>query len=610
MQRHTITAETREKLGLLAVVLVMLFLFGGLLKLQILEHEVLAERSENNRIRVQPLVPRRGVVYDREGRIIVDNRPSFTVSIVAAESVKGVSIPSLADALGLDTLQVRKRLQKNMVSRWQPAPIKRDIPFEVVAVIEEQGSRFPGVSIHMEEVRRYRPGLGSECFTGYVGEVSQDEMKSQGMSDYRLGSMIGKKGIEKYRDDILRGREGTAYIEVTASGQSLGPYREKEATPAVAGADLVLAIDNDLQRTCVSTLDTFCCGAIVAMDPRNGEILAMASYPGYDANIFSTVIPESLWQAITTDSTHPLLNRPLAGLYPPGSTTKLATVGAALQEGLVGENTTLKPCVGGYQFGNRFFRCWLPSGHGALNAVHAIEQSCDVYLYQLGVKLGVEDLSRYLGQCGFGRQTGVDLPSEMPGLNPNHAYYDERFGKGKWSRGVVLNLSIGQGEILSTPLQLAQFYCGLANNGTVYRPHLVRAISQPGGVRTDIVPEVAFKLPFSEKILALLNDGLRLVVEGEHGTARRLRNRLYSVGGKTGTAENPHGENHSWFVGVAPLENPEIVVCAILENAGHGSDVAAPTVGKVIETFMRKKLDLRLEVAGDTTGGEANAQVQ
>ena len=590
MQRSTLSTQHREKAGLLIALVLLLITVGGLVKLQIMEHRELAKQSENNRIRVQPLVASRGTVFDREQRIIIDNRPSFTVSIVASEVVHDTTLPNLSDLIGLDTAEVRKRLRRNTVNRYQPAPIMRDVPFEMVAVIEEQGGRFPGVSIQMDEVRRYTPDLGSVCFTGYVGEVSEEERRRSTDIDYRLGSIIGKKGIEKKYDELLRGQEGTAYIEVTASGQSRGLYEGKEPTPAQAGADLVLTIDNDVQRECVNVLDTFCCGAIVAMDPRNGDVLAITSYPGFDANIFSSVIPESLWQSIMEDSTHPLLNRPISGLYPPGSTTKLLTIGAALEDGLISENTTLKPCYGSYRFGNRSFACWKPAGHGTTNLLGAIEQSCNVFHYQVGIKLGVDRLSHYFDLCGFGKVTGLGLPGEEEGLNPNSEYYDKRYGKNKWSRGLVLNNSIGQGEILVTPLQLTQFFCGLANDGIVYQPRLIKKKISADGHESIPPAQVARRLPFSAETLRLLMEGLRRVVEGEHGTARRLRNDLYSMGGKTGTAENPHGDNHSWFVGLAPFENPEIVVCAIIENAGHGSDVAAPSVKKVIDVYMAKKL--------------------
>ena len=568
--------------------LALLFLLGGLFQLQIVEHSELLAQSEDNRIRVQPIVPQRGLVYDRDGRIIIDNRPSFTFSLVASQMVEGVTIPNVSELLGLSPEVLDKRFRRNLISRHQPAPVKRDVPFEVVAVVEEQAEKFPGVVIQIEDVRRYTTGLGAECFTGYTGEVSEEELKTLTERDYRLGSMIGKKGLERAYDSRLRGHEGTAYIEVTATGQALGPYAEKPPAPAIAGQGLNLSIDIDLQRACAAEIDSAnCCGAFVAMDPRTGEILALSSFPSYDANIFSSVIPESLWTEIRNDSTYPLLNRPLDGLYPPGSTTKLITIGAAIEEGHITEHTILKACTGGYRFGNRVFHCWELSGHGQMNAAGSIERSCDVYLYQVGLKLGVDGLSKYFGLCGLGVPTGVDLPREQPGLNPNSDVLDEIHPRG-WTQGVVLNLSIGQGELLVTPLQLAQFYCGIANDGVVYRPHILKSVMHPDGTTEEIVPEVAFRLPFKKKTLELLNESIRLVVEGDHGTAKNLRNRHYSIGGKTGTAQNPGKDNHSWFVGVAPLDKPEIVVCAIVEWGGHGSEVAAPAVGRIIEAYMSK----------------------
>jgi penicillin-binding protein 2 len=582
----------RYTLALSAVAIIVLIIIIGLVKLQIFQHGEMSALSESNRLRVVPIVPPRGIMFDREGRQIVTNRPSYTLSVVPAEEKAGLTLPSLAPVIGMDTIQIRRNIRKNQITRYQPAPVMRDVPFDKIAILEERTGDFPGVSYQMDRVRLYVAPPGSEAFTGYVGELSEEEKGRVDPQLYRLGTMIGKKGLEKQYDQILRGKEGTAYLEVFSSGQVLGPYAGKPRIEAVAGADLHLAIDLDLQKLATQVLDSFCCGAIVAMDPRSGEVLAITSYPGFDANVFSGVITESLWTNVSTDPDHPLLNRTLNGLYPPGSTAKLLTVGAGLEEHVIDLNTLLKPCYGGYQFGTRFFRCWDKNGHGAMTAVHAIEASCDVYMYQLGLKLGVDVLSRYMEQCGFGRSTGIDLPGEAGGLNPNSTYYNTRYGKNGWTKALVLNNAIGQGEILETPLQLTQFYCGLANHGIVYRPHLVRSISYPDGKNMPIKPEVSFQLPFSENTLVALKEGLRLVVEGDRGTSRRLKNKYYSIGGKTGTAQNPHGNDHSWFVGVAPLENPEIVCCAIVENAGHGSEVAAPVVGQIIRKYMEKKLGL------------------
>ncbi len=589
MDRFKISLENRRLLTFFIISLVFLLIFVGLFNLQVVNHNALLLKSENNRLRVVPIIPRRGRVYDREGKIIIDNRPSYTVSVILSEQVKGITVPKLAELLEMDTSMIRKRINKNYVSRYQPTPIKRDVSFDIIAVLEEQNSSYPGIVYQMERVRQYENKLNAESFTGYVGEVSESDMKGKTEIDYRLGSLIGKKGIEKQYDYILRGFEGTEYVEVTAFGQNMGKSEEKETNKAIPGADLYLTIDNDIQLACTKAIDTFCCGTIIAMDPRNGEILALISYPTYDANIFSSVIPESLWNEIRNDSTHPLLNRPLNGLYPPASTAKLIAFGAGLEEGIITEFSTFNSCLGGFQFGNRYFKCWKPEGHGVLKGVNAIEQSCDVYFYQLGLKLGIDELSNYYDLCGFGKITNIDIPNESNGLNPNSEYYDKRYGKNKWTRGLVLNNVIGQGEILVNIIQLAQFFCGVANDGIVYRPHLLKKVSYPDNQIQETTPIVSFKLPFKQKTIDILMEGLRLVVEGEHGTAKVLKNNQFTLGGKTGTAQNPHGENHSWFASVAPLGNPEIVVVVLVENAGHGSEVAAPLAYKILKAYFDKK---------------------
>jgi len=603
--RGKLTVLQRSHYAIGVVLVIALFCLAGLVQLQVFKHKELYAMSEKNRIRVLPILPKRGIIYDREGKVIVDNRPSYTVSVIPVEEVKYRTLPQLSSLIGFDTTRIRNRIKSNFVSRYQPAAIKRDVPFETIAILEEQYSRFPGVSYQMERVRDYSERLGVEGFTGYVGEISEAELKVNTSKDIGPGSVVGKKGLEQQYDRLLRGYEGTAYVEVSASGQIIGEYKEKPPIKPIPGADLSLTIDIDLQRACVEAMDTFCCGGVVAMDPRNGEVLAMVSFPSYDPNIFSSVIPESLWQEILTDSTHPLLNRPLRGLYPPGSQTKLVTLGAGLEEGLITASTTFKPCAGGYQFGNRFFRCWKAGGHGYTNAVQSLEHSCDVYYYQLGIELGIDKLSHYYNLSGFGIPAGIDLPGEEKGNNPNSEYYNERYGKGKWTRGLVLNNAIGQGELLVNLFQTAQFYCGVVNGGLIFRPHLVKIIHHPDKGPETVTAKLSFKLPFSESTLNILKEGILMVVEGKEGTARGLKNPFYSIGGKTGTAENPHGENHSWFVGVAPFEAPEIVVAVIVENSGDGSKIAAPMVGKIINAFMMKKEGIKKLILAEETKSEA-----
>lgn len=581
--------DLRLKIAAILVILAFFVIVGGLAYHQLIRHDFFQEQSESNRIRIQPIIPKRGLIYDRHMRVIADNRLSFTVSIVPFERVKGVTIPKLSDLLGVDSLSIEKRARTNFVSQYIPSPVKRGLGTDVISILEERGKYYPGITYSAESVRRYSGDISAETFVGYIGEISPEEIKSELRRDYRLGSLIGKKGIEKTYDRLLRGLEGTEFIEVSAKGQIVGSYEGKEKIPAVPGSDLVLTIDKDLQQYIIANFDSLrCCGAVVAIDPRNGEMLALASFPHFDPNIFSDVIPPDIWQEIVSDTNHPLLNRPLAGLYPPGSTTKLITAGAALELGVITEDYLLKPCFGGMQFGNRYFRCWDPGGHGKLNVYHAIEQSCDVFFYQLGQLMGVDGWSQFAGKCGFGGKTGIDIPGEVSGIVPSSEYYDKIYGPRNWSRLLVLNLAIGQGEFTITPLQLAQFYCGLANDGRVFRPHLLREIVFPNGDAEQIRPAVSFTLPFSRNTVNVLKKSLELVVHGEHGTARALRDDVVRISGKTGTAQNPHGEDHSWFAGFAPSGSPQIVVVALVENAGHGSESAAPLVGKIIKYYLKR----------------------
>jgi len=594
MTSPRITKNLRVIISSIILVVAVFVIAGGLFYHQIIKYDVYLIQSENNRIRIQPIIPKRGVIYDRDWRVIADNRLSFTVSMVPFERKEGVTISRLSALLGMDSLTIEKRAKANFISNYIPSPIKRGLDVDVISVLEEKGEEYPGITYSVESVRRYEKGISAETFIGYVGEISNEEMESDPEKGYRPGSLVGKKGIEKTYDQHLRGIEGTEYIEISARGKIVGPYSGREKIPAVPGADLSLTVDLDLQRFIVAAFHDFdtlyCCGAVVAMDPRNGEILGFASFPQLDPNIFSGPIPSDIWQNIISDTTHPLLNRPIAGLYPPGSTSKLLTAGAALELGKVTDQTLLKPCYGGMQFGNRFFKCWDPAGHGRLDMYHAIEQSCDVYFYQVGQLLGVDPWSEYALKCGFGKMTAVDIPGEFNGIVPNSDYLDNLYGPKKWSPFLILNLAIGQGELVVTPLQLTQFYCGLANGGLVYKPHFLREIRHYDETVVKIAPQPSFRLPFTHENLGILDEGLKLVVQGEKGTARGRRKKEYNISGKTGTAQNPHGEDHSWFVAFAPSEQPQIVVAAIVENGGHGSDVAAPLVGKIIDFYLKNKV--------------------
>lgn len=590
MSPQQIHMELRGRVAQGMIALVFILICAGLFRLQIQRHSELLNQSENNRIRVKPIVPKRGVISDRFGTELVGNRPSYAISIVRSELDKYTTIRQLSALIGFDSMLIMARLKKNREPSYLPAVIKRDVEFEKIAILEEQYQKYPGITYDPDRVRRYASGISAQCFTGYVGEVI-GQNKFSGEIRVREGSLIGKQGIEKKFDEYLRGREGTRYLEISAKGVVLGDLADRPANPGMSGADLILTIDAELQREAANSFDTFCCGAIVAINPKNGEILAIVSKPDYDANIFSGVIPTDVWDKILNDPRKPLLNRPLDGRYPPASQFKLVTAGALLEEGIVTGETVFEPCRGGWQFGRRWFRCWKSAGHGTENVVRAIAESCDTYFYQAGLKLGIDKLAQYARACGFGAPTGVDLPHENSGLTPNSDTLNRMYPDG-WTKALTLNLSIGQGELLVTPLQAAQFFAGLANNGTVFTPHLLKTIIFPDGSRVSPPPQVSFKLPFSPKTLKILDRGLLAAVHSEDGTAEGIAVTEYKVGGKTGTAQNPHGENHSWFVGFAPFEDPQIVIVVIVENGGNGSAVAAPMVGALLNFYLKRRTDL------------------
>lgn len=571
-------------LGSLLVALVIRLFF-----LQIVFHSYYHRMADENRLRLVPIPAPRGAIYDRHRRKIVTNRPSYSVSILPYE-VKDLelTIRRLAPLLELSEGELTAVIKKEQNGRYEPVKVKKDVDFQTVATLEELNEDLPGVLCQIEQARDYPPNNWGSHLVGYISEISEQELAQLSARGYRQGGYIGKRGIEKEYDQLLRGVDGVLYLEVTAQGRVLGEVPDRPPLPPIAGSDLVIAIDMDVQAAAESALANFCCAGAVALDPNNGEILAFVSKPLYDASRLSIGISYDNWNKIVSDPDHPLLNRVIQSQYPPGSTAKLLTAGAALEEKLVTPGSYMPVgCGGSYQFGNRLFRCWQKGGHGRLNLREAIEQSCDVYFYQLGLKLALDKWARYAKESGFGQRVGIDLPDEARGLSPGSEWYDRRLGKGKWSTGVMLNLSIGQGEFLTTPLQLASFYAALSTDGTVWKPHFLRRVEDPTGAR-EYRPEVVRQLPFSKRTLEVLKQAMVGVVQAPHGTAHRAQIPGITVAGKTGTAENPHGKEHAWFVCFAPAEAPKIAVAVLVENAGHGGDIAAPIARQMLEAYLLK----------------------
>ena len=613
-----ITRESRTRICLGFLGLILFMLLGRLFFMQVIKGTHYSQMAKDNQILPLPLAAPRGVVKDRDGDIIATDRISYTVSLIPSEAVEAVPkkrpsvrikditplIEKIAICLNSDQNSLEEKISSNWSNAYQPIKLQKDVDFNTICVIEEQNEDLPGVMYQMEPTRKYLDAGWVGHVVGYVSEINKEELAgSSSERSLRPGGLIGRKGIEKQYDEILRGKDGMIFQEVTARGKILGPMEELKPQLPICGSNITLTIDTDLQAVAESALTEYASAAVVALDPRNGEILCLASKPGLDANLFAGSMSSVEWSAIRDNPFHPLLTRPIQATYPPGSTMKLLTAAIALETKLADVNTTFRSCGGSFQFGNRAFSCWKPEGHGSLNLKEAIVQSCDVYFYQLGLRVGLKKWSEYAQLCGFGKKTGVDLPEESKGFIPSPEYYLKKFGKGDWINNLVINLAIGQGEILVTPLQLAVFYGGLATDGTLYKPHVLKEFDSPDEKITLIQPEKSGQLPFSPSTLRVLQSAMIGVVNEPGGTGNLARIQDITVAGKSGTAQNPQGEAHAWFVGYAPAENPQIVVVVLIENAGHGGTFGAPVVKQIIEKHLKKDL---LQARKDSTVQSSN----
>ena len=543
---------------------------------QILGHGKYQLQSETNRLRPIPLPAPRGLIYDRNGHVMAENVPGYTVSLLPGpEANLRSTLARIASIANIDSAAIERVLQRVRRAPYQPARVLGDAPFKVVSALEERRVAIPGLLIQSEP-KRYYPDTGVVAhLLGYVGEVTEGERATSRFAMVRLGGLVGKDGLEREYDDTLRGSEGVRFVEVSARGQMV---REAEAAANLApvpGADLHTTIDLDLQRYIAKNFPPGQRGAVLALNPNTGEILALYSAPGFDPNAFVGGVSAPYWRSLNESAAHPLLDRVIQARYPPGSTWKLAVAAMALKRGIVGPRSHMQiPCRGGLQYGNRFFRCWNAHGHGDLTLTEAIAQSCDVYFYQLGIKLGVTSMLEDANAWGFRGRTGIDLPGEIPSEFPTGPeYYDRLYGARRWTSAVALNLAIGQGENAQTLIQMVRLYQQLASDGRMRTPFVVRSVNEPQHASLDLNADQ----------LTILRRAMIAVVE--QGTARGSRLANLTIAGKTGTAQNPHGLDHGWFIAFAPADKPEIVVGAIIEFARHGT-VAAPLVSRAIAHYL------------------------
>jgi penicillin-binding protein 2 len=565
----------------------------GLLRLQVLQHDELLRLADQNRIRLDVIRAPRGAIRDRSGRILADNQPSFDIVFRPApiESTLRVRAVVASDWLARvsgailgDSNDVKRRVQEANRT-GETAVLRRAAPYAVMAAVEESRSDLAGLDVQVAPMRRYPAGTLAAQLLGYAGEINDRELQDFADKGYGLGDLIGKTGVERRYEDVLRGQDGAEFVVVNAMGKRVTTLEEGPPRLPVPGHDVTLTIDLTVQHALEEAMARVERGAAVVLDPRDGSVLAMVSKPEFDPNEFSRGISFSRWKELNSNGAFPLLNRATQSAYPPGSTFKIVCMLAALKTGEAEPDTHMPTtCTGGYFFGGRRFACWEHRGHGSLDLVEALQHSCDVYFYQLGLHLGIDPIQQMARAVGLGERTGIDLPSEAKGLVPTSQYYNQHFHTGHWPRGVLLNLGIGQGELLATPVQLATMTAVVAGNGHAVRPHVVQSIQGQEGFRIErpLEPGVVTDRGNWETVHLAMH---KVTLPG--GTANASRSVPgMNVAGKTGTAQNPHGNDHALFVCFAPLEAPTIAMAIVAENSGHGSEVAAPIAGALLKKLF------------------------
>jgi penicillin-binding protein 2 len=591
-------------------------LVSRLVFLQILSGEKMRQYSEENRIKRVKVAAPRGMIFDRNKTLLIDNRPAFDLEVIPqylkeSKQTKQV-VARLSTLVHMSETEINEILDKaRFQPSFMPVKIKTDLSRDEVAEIESWKIEMPGVEVREEIKRTNIYGEIASHLLGYIGEVNSTELPvlNKGLTKYKLGDNVGKFGLEQRLEETLRGIDGEELKEVDAlgrikldkgKGRVLDANSTKNATP---GKNLILTIDQDLQLAANKAFGNHI-GSVVAIDPRSGEILAMLSRPSFDPTEFSRGISPAIWNRLLSNPNHPLRDKTLQDHYPPGSTFKTLTAIAGLQEGVIDENTTFN-CTGSMRLGNRTVHCWSKHGHGNMNVVSALTQSCDVFFYKLALKLkSVDDIARWAFKFGLGTKTGINLAREVPGLIPTEEWKQKRFNQ-PWNTGETLNVAIGQGFVLTTALQLANMYATIANGGTLYKPFIVKEVeSNEGQKLQEFKPQVVGSVQISEKTEDLINQGLWGVVNSPHGTAYASRLSGIDFVGKTGTAQTIrlnadklYGKCESWkfqdrhnalFVGFAPLKNPVIAVAVIGEHACHGASSAAPIAKAVIKTYLEK----------------------
>jgi len=594
LHQHDNPADIQKRLPLLAIFIAFftLALFARLWYLQAVKGNYYYEQAENNRIRPLKLRPPRGIIYDRYGRPLVENVLTFDISLVPEDAQDiDSTIRKLSSIVKIDDVSIRAALDDATPVRtnYEPVKIREDANWNEVALVESHQEDLPGTIIEPEHLRHYPYGGLASHQLGYIGKVTQTQLK-QDQSDF--GLLTGQAGLEKIYDKYLRGTPGRRMIQVNAAGRKVKDLGIEEPRP---GMDLYLTIDLDAQKAAEEGLGDRS-GAVVAMDPNSGEILAIASHPNYDPNLFPRGISPKDWVHFSHDPGHPLYDRAIQSVYPPGSTFKIIVALAGLEYGVIKPDDKVT-CRGSLSSGRHSFRCWKHGGHGSISLHRAIVESCDVYFYTMGERIGWDRVAAYAKKLGLGSLTGIPLPDEKPGLIPTTAWKKKRTGE-DWYGGDTFINSIGQGYDLVSPIQACQLMSLVANGGYFYRPTLLKQTrNRETGVVKTFSSDIRGKTIIDATALELVRQALAGVVVEPGGTGHAAQTPLATVAGKTGTAQviaqkvagrklAEESRDHAWFIAYAPVENPKIAVAVLIEHGVHGS-AAAPVAKRVIEEYLK-----------------------
>lgn len=591
------------RIGIIAASVAVVFsiLMIRLWFLQVVSGESYKKMAEENRVRTVSIQAPRGLIFDRNHQLLAVNRLALTLTVLPTNSKDNALINRLSALLNMPVSDINKQIESKRIDPLKPRVIKRDLTPEIVAYIKEHQDDFPGVEIVDEPIRDYPNGSLASHILGYIGEVSEAEMKQKDFSGYELGDLVGKSGVEKQYENVLKGTKGVEYLEVNAANKPIRTLRREEPDP---GNNLVLTIDNKIQASAEKALAEAIAqakkqkfpnanaGAIVVMDPKNGEIIAMASYPTFDPRIFIGGISSGQWQALNDkNGGYPLTNRAMMSGYPSGSTFKVVTALAGLRTGVITPSTTFF-CAGRWTFPNSrsAMWCWDKAGHGIENLAGALTESCDVYFYNVGYALyrrGQEELQLWARKMGLGSKTGIDLPGETAGLIPDKAW-KKAFNKTwpanqSWFPGDTVNMSIGQGDVLLSPLQLATVYSAIANDGLIYQPHVVKAVmTTDGKAASEPMRNKPRRIDIPAADFEAVKEGLKKVTTSPKGTAAgAFRGFPIPVAGKTGTSEMAGKDNYAFFSSFAPADDPKYVIAVVIEQGGHGGSAAAPAARAV-----------------------------